>query len=196
MRRSQRGMTLTEVIVATMVLSMILLGLVTAMRTFANSYVSLDASWQRTAALREVTDFLRHTIRTAVFPAPNAFRLTSGDLIWRAPMDRVGSAGGVLWLRLHQEGDQILLHFALPDEEAELELESEPRWDEVITPEVLLEDVSRMSFAAQWGDGGWSDSGSTQQTGLPQSVRIDLALEQGSWPPLVVALDGFRGATP
>ena len=60
MRAEQQGMTLVEVVIATLVLAMILLGLVTAMRTFSNSYTSLGAVSQRVSALSEATSFLRH----------------------------------------------------------------------------------------------------------------------------------------
>ncbi|MAA84384.1 MAG: hypothetical protein CME46_01515, partial [Halieaceae bacterium] len=53
MRAEQQGMTLVEVVIATLVLAMILLGLVTAMRTFSNSYTSLGAVSQRVSALSE-----------------------------------------------------------------------------------------------------------------------------------------------
>ena len=191
-------MTLVEMVIATMVLSMILLGLVTALRTFANSHALLEASLKRTANFREVSTFLRHSMRSAVFPAPDAFRLTPTEIVWRAPVDRVGSAGGVLWLRLRQESDHLMLDFALPESDSDEDAESEPRWGEEIPAELLLEGIDHVSFSAKWtDDGGWVDAPETQPqfTGLPRLLKLDFTLEMDDWPATIIALDEFREAS-
>ena len=67
MRAKQRGMTLVEVVIATLVLSMILLGLVTSMRTLSGSYTSLSSVHQRASARSETASFLRHSLREAIY---------------------------------------------------------------------------------------------------------------------------------
>lgn len=193
----QRGMTLVEVMVAVMVLSMIMLGLITAMRTFANSYVALDAISQRASSLREVNTFLRHTLRTAVFPTPDSFELGEGDLKWRTPLDRVGSAGGVLWLRLRQEGDELVLHFALPEQTASDIEPAEPRWDEDVAAEVLMTGIEGLAITAKWDETTqWAASAEESVRGLPRLLRLQVDfVDDRQWPALVVALDGYSEAS-
>ena len=192
----QQGMTLVEVMVAVMVLSMIMLGLITAMRTFANSYVALDAISQRTSSLREVNTFLRHSLRTAVFPTPDSFELGEGDLKWRAPLDRVGSAGGVLWLRLRQEGDELVLHFALPEQIASDIEPVEPRWDEDVAAEVLMTGIEGLEISAKWDETmQWGARAGGAAAGLPRLLRVQVDFADGRpWPALVVSLDGYSEA--
>ena len=59
---NQRGMTLVEVAIAATVLAMVFLGLASAMSTFSASYTALHGANQRTAELREVNNFLRHSL--------------------------------------------------------------------------------------------------------------------------------------
>ena len=195
MRRSQAGMTLVEVVIAAMVLSMLMLGLIAAMRTFASSYEALDAKAQHTSTLREASTFLRHSLRGAVFPSPEALQLTTSELKWRAPLDRVGAAGGVLWFRLVLEDDLLVLHFALPATEESADDPVEPSWDEDIPPQVLLTGVEQLAISAQWDEASqWDAALSQSPTGLPKLLRVELQLQDRIWPPLVVALDAFSEA--
>ena len=195
MRRNQAGMTLVEVVIAAMVLSMLMLGLIAAMRTFASSYQALDAKARHTSTLREASTFLRHSLRGAVFPSPEALQLTSSELQWRAPLDRVGAAGGVLWFRLALEGDQLVLHFALPATEESAADPAEPNWDEDIPPQVLLTGVDQLAISAQWDEPSrWDAALNQSPTGLPKLLKVEMKLEDRIWPPLVVAMDEFKGA--
>lgn len=196
MRRNQCGMTLVEVVMAAMVLSMLMLGLIAAMRTFASSYDALEVTARRTSTLREASSFLRHSIRTAVFPSPDAFQLEGSALQWRAPLDRVGAAGGVLWFRLSLEADQLVLRFAVPPYEDELGETTELSWDEEIPPQVLVTGVDQLALSAQWGDAPqWSQIREDRGAGLPKLLKIEMQLTDGAWPPLVIALDAFREAS-
>jgi len=62
----QGGLTLVEVIVATVILSMIMLATVTAMRTFGNTYERLMATTADTSEMREVHRFLRLAMRLSL----------------------------------------------------------------------------------------------------------------------------------
>ena len=195
MRHKQKGMTLVEVVIAAMVLSMLMLGLIAAMRTFASSYEALELTAQRTSTLREANAFLRHSLRRAVFPSSEALQLTSTELQWRAPLDRVGAAGGVLWFRLVLEGDRLVLHFALPTSEEAIDEPAEPSWDQDIPPQVLLTGVDQLAVSAQWEEAPeWDEAMDERATGLPKLLRVEMQLTDGIWPPLVVALDEFSGA--
>ena len=54
----QKGMTLVEVTVATVIFSMIMLATVTALRAFAGTYAKLEEITARTAQMREADRFL------------------------------------------------------------------------------------------------------------------------------------------
>ena len=195
MRAEQQGMTLVEVLIATLVLAMILLGLMTAMRTFSNSYISLRAVSQRVSALSEATSFLRHSLREAIDSGAGSFRVQSSEIVWRAPLDRIGAAGGILWLKLSRQGDALMLDLAKPqlNEGSTSDSSGEPSWGELIPPQTLMEDVTRFSVSVRLkGDEDWSGTPSEPLDPLPQSVKLDWEFSEGQWPSLVVALDNHR----
>ena len=191
-----QGMTLVEVTVATVVLSLIMLALVTALRTFGNTYSAVEGTVERISRVREVNHFLRHALRRADFPAAGAFRQEGNALVWLTPMDRVGTAGGIIWLRLRQQQDDLVLDFAVPDIEEGLDTEAEPPWGQDIESEVLLSGLKnldvdfRMQPLLDWEP--WSEEGANK---LPRAVRVTMQLQELAWPPLVVALDGYTPET-
>jgi len=193
---TSQGMTLVEVTVATVVLSLIMLALVTALRTFGNTYSAVEGTVERISRVREVNHFLRHALRRADFPAAGAFRSEGNALVWLAPMDRVGTAGGIIWLRLRQQQDDLVLDFAVPDIEEGLDTEAEPPWGQDIDSEVLLSGLKnldvdfRMQPLLDWEP--WSEEGANK---LPRAVRVTMQLQELAWPPLVVALDGYTPET-
>ena len=190
---NQRGMTLVEVAIAATVLAMVFLGLASAMRTFSASYTSLHAANQQTAVLREVNNFLRHSLRESVFTNTGSFRFSGSEIIWMSPLDRIGSAGGVMWLKLARRGDTLTIDFAKPRLPGDTSAEGdEPSWGQLIKPQTLLEDVSSMSISARLhAEEDWSGSGD-DLVNLPHSVMLEFELSEGEWPPLVVALDNYR----
>lgn len=196
MRREQAGMTLVEVSIAAVVLAMLLTGLVTAMRSFALTYGSLEGLTQSTERLRETTSFLRHSLREAISLGPDAFQIEGSQIIWVAPLDRIGAAGGITWFKLSADGNRLLLEFA-KDENlggARLVDGSEASWGAEIAPEVLLTGVSSVEISVRPdAQAPWQEALEAPMAKLPHSVRLDFGLEQSQWPPLVVALDNFRG---
>ena len=191
---NQRGMTLVEVAIAATVLAMVFLGLASAMRTFSASYTSLHEVNQRTAELREVNNFLRHSLRESVFTNPGSFRFSGSEVIWMSPLDRIGSAGGVMWLKLARRGEALTLDFAKPKQpgDSSSEESDEPSWGQLIRPQTLLEDVSRLSISARLhSEEDWSGSGD-DLVNLPHSVMLEFGLSEGEWPPLIIALDNYR----
>jgi len=201
--RRESGMTLVEVMVSAVVLSMVMLALSASLRTFATTYTAVEQSANRTARLREVTYFLRHVLREAYSPHQGAFDAGGGQISWLAPIDRVGAAGGVTWLRLRREGDALMLDFAIPDLELAEQADSDPEWGAVIPSETLLRNLRsfRVSKLKEPDGGrGFVDSesnGGNQglSADLPPGVQLEWEIEGMAWPPLVVAFDGYRAST-
>ena len=201
--RRESGMTLVEVMVSAVVLSMVMLALSASLRTFATTYTAVEQSANRTARLREVTYFLRHVLREAYSPHQGAFDAGGGQISWLAPIDRVGAAGGVTWLRLRREGDALMLDFAIPDLELAEQADSDPEWGAVIPSETLLRNLRsfRVSKLKEPDGGrGFADSdanGGNQglSADLPPGVQLEWEIEGMAWPPLVVAFDGYRAST-
>ena len=107
----QKGMTLVEVTVATVIFSIIMLATVTALRAFAGTYARLEEMTARTTQMREADRFLRVILRSAI-NRRDFFEGGLHALHWVAPIDRVGSAGGLQHLRLSREGNRLMLSFA------------------------------------------------------------------------------------
>lgn len=197
MTSRQNGMTLVEVMISAVVLSMIMLGLVTAMRTFSNTYGAVQAAHDRSTAFREVSTFLRHSIREAIDVGEGSFTVSGTEMIWMAPLDRIGAAGGVLWMRLARQGDALTIDFAHAHlgDTAVLDASAVHDWGSVVPSQILLEGLESFSVSALSINAEGSPSNVDSRTsGLPYSVRIDWGFRDAQWPPLVVALDNHSGA--
>ena len=193
--RREAGMTLVEVMISAVVLSMVMLALSASLRTFATTYTAVELSADRTARLREVTYFLRHVLREAYSPHQGAFHIAGSEISWLAPIDRVGAAGGVTWLRLRRAGDTVMLDFAIPDTEIAEKARTDPAWGDVIPSQVLLEDVRRFQVKAIKAPSrnGYDDNDDEALNDeLPPGVQVEWELEDMSWPPLIVAFDGHE----
>jgi type II secretory pathway pseudopilin PulG len=194
--RREAGMTLVEVMISAVVLAMVMLALSASLRTFATTYAAVEKSADRTARLREVTYFLRHVLREAYSPHQGAFHISGGEISWLAPIDRVGAAGGVTWLRLRRADDTVILDFAIPDTETAEKASTDPAWGDVIPSQILLEDVRRFQVRAikSPSSNGFDKDDEAINNELPPGVRVEWELEDMSWPPLIVAFDGYERA--
>lgn len=192
-RYRQSGMTLVEVTVASVIFAMIMLAVVTAMRTFGQSYDRLQDATERTAQKREVDRFLRQILRDALAD-PGYFDGTAGWLRWVAPIDRVGAAGGLQHLKLESSGNRLLLSFAPFDRLADPQ--EEPSWGATVATATLLDNLEtlRISYRATPGD-DWrgspniGDSGETAAA-IPWAVQLEIAGEE-DWPPIIVAFEQY-----
>lgn len=194
MRSEQKGMTLVEVIIASVILSIITLGLITAMRTFAGTYAAADQLSSKSLAVRQAVYFLRHSLRQAIFPGVEALKTDGQELIWLAPLDRIGSAGGVSWHRLQLEEGSLMLHFASQSEEGDIEGVDSIAWDETIKPQRLFEGLNGFSVTLlQHPDEPWISGDNADITSLPNALKLEFDLDGAPWPPLVVTLDAYQG---
>lgn len=192
--RRQRGMTLVEVTVASIVFAMIMLAVVTAMRTFGQSYDRLQETTARTSVKREVDRFLRQALRDALGEVGH-FAGASREVAWVAPIDRVGSAGGLQHLRLQARGNQLVLSFAPFDREAEPD--ASPAWDSVVDAVPLIGDLEsfRVLYRAQPEDDWGRSVGSRndeETSGLPWGILLEIETHTEIWPPLIVAFEQYE----
>ena len=189
--KSHTGMTLVEVTVASIIFSIIMLALVTAMRTFGQSYDRLQQITDLAAERREVDRFLRQALRNTL-PQPEYFEGSPQAMRWVAPLDRVGSAGGLQHLSIERTGDQLLVRFAPVDRFADKE--DEPQWDVAVEPVALLDNLSnfkasyRKSPDAEWADSSESDESDAE---IPWAVKLEIVVQQEVWPPIIVRLDHY-----
>ena len=192
--RREAGMTLVEVMISAVVLSLLMLALAASLRTFATTYTAVEQSADRTARQREVTYFLRHVLREAYSPHRGAFHVSDSEISWLAPIDRVGAAGGVTWLRLRRAGDTVMLDFAIPDTETAEKARTDPAWGEAIPSQILLENVRRFQVAAIKAPSrnDYSNDDEALKNELPPGVQLEWELEGMSWPPLIVAFDDYE----
>ena len=98
------------------------------------------------------------------------------------------------WLRLRRAGDTVMLDFAIPDTETAEKASTDPAWGDVIASEVLLEDVKRFHVEAIKAPSrnGFDDDDQVLNDELPPGVQVEWELEDMSWPPLIVAFDGYE----
>ena len=192
MKRSQAGMTLVEVMIASVIFAMIMAAVVSAMRTFGQSYERLQVVTGQSSRQREVDRFLRYALEDAL-SEPGYFDGTSSEVTWVAPIDRSGSAGGLQHLKLEQSGRALLLTFAPFDRFADPQ--SEPDWGAVIEPIELLNEADRfeISFRAAPED-DWSTSLDLEETSgavLPWGIQLSITAQGEVWPPLTVAFQQY-----
>lgn len=191
------GMTLIEVTVASVIFAMIMLAVVTAMRTFGQTYDRLQDVTDRTSQKREVDRFLRQALRDAL-PDAGYFDGTARWVRWVAPIDRVGSAGGLQHLKLEQGGDQLVLSFAPFDRFADPQ--DEPDWGVAVDASALLDDLEslrisyRLAPEEEWS--GTLDVGGegNATSGIPWAIQLEITSDV-DWPPIIVAFEqyGRRG---
>jgi general secretion pathway protein J len=194
-----KGFTIVEVVVALTLLSLLMLAVLTALRTFAQTQGRIDAVVERNDELRIVSNFLRNHVAQALplqlVGAPDVsarygvfFVGQTSELVWVAPFVGGLSAGGLHVMRLSRNGDVLQLQLAPYSG-----LESWPDWSRVAAFP-LLEQVSAFSIAYrgvggnQWGD-EWLGGLMT-----PRAVRLRIAVAQRFWPDLIVRLDAAEMA--
>ena len=189
-RSRQRGMTLVEVTVASVIFALIMLAVVTAMRTFGLSYDRLQQVTAQTAQKREVDRFLRQVLKDAL-PEAGYFDGAAMWLEWVAPVDRVGSAGGLQHLKLEARGSELVLHFAPFDRFGDPQ--DEPDWGRFVESVPLISNLEqfRVSYRMQpqesWARTLASSSENAIEGALPWAVQLEIEAENEAWPPVIVA---------
>ena len=192
--RRQAGMTLVEVTVASVIFAMIMLAVVTAMRTFGQSYERLQQTTALTSQKREVDRFLRQALRDAL-PESGYFDGAAGWLEWVAPIDRVGSAGGLQHLRLESRGRNLMLHFAPFDRFGDPQ--DEPDWGAQVQSVALHGGLERFRVAYRvrpdldWTTTPEAKGDNVPEGTLPWAVQLQIAAVGQAWPPIIVTFEHY-----
>lgn len=190
MRIAQKGLTLVEVMVASVVFAMIMAGTTTALRTFASTYQRLQIETKRTTEIREVERFLREALADAV-SGDGWFVGSQTTLSWVAPIDRVGGAAGLQHLRISESKGQLVLSFAPLGASGR-----EPAWGQQVQDFPLIHDLQRFALSyqpqplANWQSEMRSEDQGQRAT-IPWAVSLEIQSHDLAWPPLVVQLQQF-----
>lgn len=200
-RRSERGFTLLELVIALTLLALMSGVLYGALGFAGRSWEGGEAKAEATSGMRLTHEFLRaqiegqHPLRMHKMPEfPLLFTGASDELRFAAPLPARVTGGGIWYYRLAviREGDRerLALQRTVPD----LEAASLPEFDRA-ERSILADDIAELrvgyfgrdigaatSVAPTWRD-RWDD-----RNRLPLLVRIDVTPKRGpAWPTLVVA---------
>lgn len=204
-RSPQGGFTLVEIMISIAVLSIITLGTLTAMRTLANTQESLNLTTDRVDEMRQVSQFLRHSLQQAqgagagsATSAPSTWggRFGGGsqtglvlgeadEIIWSAPLDSIQGMSGITYIRLYQEDNQLKLQF-LPTYMAPPDMTTFA-WEQAGEGYLLVSDVEEFAVAYRPLAGDpWVDRLEAGPS-LPQSIGLTIRARGRYWPQIVVS---------
>jgi len=204
--RLRRGFTLVEVLVATALLSLVMLGLLTAMRSFAQSETRIDERIRVDDDLRVSERFLRAIMATAsprlrptAAGAQKEIDFVGGanEMRWIGVMPARHGAGGLYRFRLYarpataEEPAALMLEFApyVPGFEGPLD-------PAVVQSRVMATATAGVRFRYQ------DDPASDEQwlaewphtDHLPRRIGLSVASDRHPWPETIVAVLPVSGA--
>jgi general secretion pathway protein J len=194
-----RGFTLVEMMIALVVLSFISVGTLTAFRTLGTTHERLVATTERVDELRQVSQFLRNSLRQAMIlpqpgfggtwavPVPGLQLAGHQELIWFAPFDGVGGFGGLNNFRLYRDAETLRIQ--LQPHRNDFDTST---WGRLEAGNVLVKDLEEFSIHYRMHTGDpWVEFISEEdlQNTLPRSMRITIKAEGRYWPEIVVSPD-------
>ncbi|WP_068635743.1 prepilin-type N-terminal cleavage/methylation domain-containing protein [Thauera butanivorans] len=205
--RRRSGFTLVEVVVALTLLSLLVLGLVSALRSFGQTSARLEAQTLANDDIRLVGGLLQRTLSRSSArlrmdsPETNANSWFQGDaysVAWLGHLPARHGAGGLTHLKLEvsssgmPEGGRLMLHIARFEGD-----KSAPGW-QAGASRILLDRVDYMHIRYQGSDESgqpaWFDDWVEQPT-VPTMIQIMLVVAGRPWPPIVAQVeDGFGSA--
>jgi general secretion pathway protein J len=211
----QRGFSLLEVLMASVLLALLLTGAWAGVRTATRSAERGEALVERTNTLRVAQEFLRRQISQALVLAYGQERGTGERVVFEGDRDTLTyvsampgylGRGGAYVQRLTIErgrhGGQLVFRHALLNGFDEDSFRDD---DENAPPVVLLEHIRQASFEFRALDdrgelGNWQDQWD-ETAQLPLLVRIEIEFERDAnmnWPELVipVMLDPTSASSP
>ena len=188
----QSGFTLVELLVTMALLSMLMLGMASALRTMAQTEERVDARLARADELRVATHFLRTVLgrvsvrRIAAAPkegvSPYLFVGAADAVAWVGIMPARHGAGGRTFFRLAleplQDGPALVIRFIPWTDRADF-----PDWGQADS-RILAREVTSLALSyedARQSVPTWVQAW-TRTDSLPERVRIDLQTSAGPWP--------------
>lgn len=191
--RVQRGFTLIELLVVMTLLALLMTGLISAMRTMAQTETKIDQRLQRLDDLRTV-----HSLLSQALSQVSALRMDTPDMPGKAMVPFVATPNSLIWLGIlparpgvggrhyfrlavEESGSENVLALRLAPAQPDLQL---PNWG-TADVHVLLRNVSQLAVQAKglapsnssqintWPK-GWQ-SGWPVAESLPEQVRLSLS---------------------
>lgn len=195
-RRHAHGFTLVEVVVALSLISLVMLGLISALAAFGNGATRLEQRVMAADETRLISGFLREALgrvstnyrddtRT---DRPSAmFSLRDGQLVWLGVMPARHGVGGLhrMRLALQQSGAEpgLVLQYQVYDGgELETDWSQAPRHH-------LLEGVTRFDVRVRGNEAPREWQTEWDKEGLPEVVDIELTVGETRWPSLLVHIN-------
>lgn len=195
-----RGFTLLELLVVMALLSLLMLGMGSALRSTARVEQGVDARLARADAMRVTSDFLRTVLSrvsarqgvpSEARPDAHAFAGSADSLWWLGVMPARHGAGGMHHFRLGIETAGLVLHYqawrgeALPD------------WGRA---ESLLLVAGATRLALRFEDdrhtpSRWVDDW-TAPDAMPRRVSLAVTTPSDAWPAVVVQMRPLPGTDP
>lgn len=203
--RRRAGFTLVEVLVAISLLSVVMLGLGSALRTMAQAEQKIDDRLARADEMRMAAGFIRASLARVslrrVTPPPPArpavlFAAGPEAVAWVGVMPARFGAGGRYFFRLAleplQDGAALVVRF-------------QPWADQPAFPDfsqaearVLVRDVQRAQLRyldTAVSPPAWLP-GWTATDRVPERVLLDIETRLGAWPPLFLPLRALPASDP
>ncbi len=194
-----RGFTLVEMLVVMALLSLLMLGMVSALRTMAQTEERMDLRSERADEIRIANGFLRATLgRISMRRIKEAQREGDGPYFFTGQSDVVAWVG--IMPARHGAGGRYFFRLALeavPEDPSALVIRfvpwngggSSPDWSQAES-RVLARRVK--SLALGYEDGrqpapAWMADWSRTDS-LPARIRIDVETWDGAWPLWVIAM--------
>ncbi|WP_439100669.1 prepilin-type N-terminal cleavage/methylation domain-containing protein [Congregibacter sp.] len=207
MKRSASGFTLVEVLVASTVLSLVLMLTVSAMRMIGSSSSKVVAVVDRNDEMRTVSLFLHDVLRRAegsgaggvpvygglwsqVSAQQSSYFKGGADYVaWLASSAVIPGSNGQQYLRLSRDKGELVLQ-----SKAYQGNEEEPDWGTVNDTKALMKGVSEFEVSYRWSpEEPWGVQDNDQPR-LPAAVKIQIRSEEKYWPDIVVKFDNYSAA--
>lgn len=200
MRRRATGFTLVEVLIASSLLALLLLGLMGTISSFGRSSTRLEALAKEVDEVRLVSGFLRQTLGSATAGIQHVFDdgisrpwfIAGADSVeWLGVLPARHGVGGLhrlrLSLRAEHGGDDLLLQYQPYVRPDPLLPEALPDWS-AVGGEVLARDIDSLTIRYQGvGEEAWLDEWGPLEV-LPLYIHLQLHSGGRPWPVLIVAL--------